>query len=186
MAAAAATPLSSLYGQHRVTATASAAARTRTCPGLRQQKQQRVTVGPPLSRRRCTRSGSLQEEASATAVSTDDDDGDATATAPAAAAKSIRERGLQLPSYPEADLAAALEELKALEGMREGHADDATMRWFLKDRGLEVEEAAEKVRKYNAWRVENGYESIAFDTVREEYETGKAVLLDERARGKGG
>lgn len=92
----------------------------------------------------------------------------------------IRERGLQLPTYAEEDLAAALAELKAVDGVTGRHADDATMLWFLKDRGLDVVEAAEKCLKYNAWREEKGYHSIAFASVEEEFNTGKAVLLDQR------
>jgi hypothetical protein len=34
-----------------------------------------------------------------------------------------------------------------------------------------VEEAAEKVRKYNAWREEHGYQNIGFASVEEEFNT---------------
>lgn len=94
--------------------------------------------------------------------------------------QTLRERGLQIPSYAEADLEAALVALKTAEDIADGLADDDTMRWFLKDRALDVEAAAEKVRKYNTWRVENQYDNISFESVREEFDTGKAVLLEER------
>ena len=53
--------------------------------------------------------------------------------------RTLRDRGLQLPSYARADLDASLAELKTVEGIAGGHADDATMLWFLKDRSLDVE-----------------------------------------------
>ena len=34
-----------------------------------------------------------------------------------------------------------------------------------------MEEAAEKVRKYNAWREEHGYQNIGFASVEEEFNT---------------
>ena len=88
-------------------------------------------------RRTCRGTSSVQEDvhtSSSSSVSTEDVD----YASLAAKIDNVKERGLQLPSYAEADLAAALEELKKLDGMREGHADDLTMRWFLKDRDLDV------------------------------------------------
>jgi len=90
----------------------------------------------------------------------------------------LRERGLKLPSYAAADLRAGLAKLKAVEGVADGHADDNTLVWFLKDCALDVTEAAEKVAKYNAWRVENDYLDVTFASVEAEYGTGKALLLD--------
>jgi len=54
------------------------------------------------------------------------------------------------------------------------------MLWFLKDRSLNVTEAALQIRRYNAWRVENGYDNVSFESVESEFNTGKALLLDQR------
>ena len=91
--------------------------------------------------------------------------------------ETLRERGLRLPSYARADLHAALLELKAAEGVADGHADDATLLWFLKDCALDVPEAAAKVAKYNAWRIDNDYLDVSFASVEPEFKTGKALLL---------
>ena len=55
-----------------------------------------------------------------------------------------------------------------------------SMLWFLKDRSLDVAEAALQIRRYNAWRVENGYDNVSFESVESEFNTGKALLLDQR------
>ena len=94
--------------------------------------------------------------------------------------RELRDRSLRLPSFAEADLAAALAELKTAEDLAVGHADDNTMLWFLKDRDLDVGAAAEKCRKYNEWREVNNYQRIDFDSIKEEYSTGKALLLEQR------
>jgi hypothetical protein len=64
-------------------------------------------------------------------------------------AAEIAQRGLQLPSYDDAAVAAGLVELRQLMAERDSRGwSDAEAEWFLKDRSLEVEEAADKLARY--------------------------------------
>ena len=100
----------------------------------------------------------------------------------------IAQRGLQLPAFDDAQVAARLTELRT--AMRErvaGGWSDAEAEWFLKDRGLEVQEAADKLARYAQWRVD-GFTNLSLDdpVVREEAATGKAYLRDDTDVVRGG
>ncbi|KAI7841007.1 hypothetical protein COHA_005235 [Chlorella ohadii] len=79
----------------------------------------------------------------------------------------------------------APEQLEALEVLRqrlaaspypEAAEDEATLRWFLQDRKLDVEEAEEKLIKMLRWRREFGADFISWTDVAREAATGKAYL----------
>jgi hypothetical protein len=96
-------------------------------------------------------------------------------------AAEIAQRGLQLPSYDDAAVAAGLTQLRQLMAERDSQGwSDAEAEWFLKDRSLEVEEAADKLARYAAWRA-NGFTSLSLDdtAIAAEAATGKAYLRDD-------
>jgi hypothetical protein len=96
-------------------------------------------------------------------------------------AAEIAQRGLQLPSYDDAAVAAGLIELRQLMAERDSHGwSDAEAEWFLKDRSLEVEEAADKLARYVQWRAD-GFSNLSLDdsAIAAEAATGKAYLRDD-------
>ena len=96
-------------------------------------------------------------------------------------AAEIAQRGLQLPSYDDAAVAAGLSQLQQLMAERDSHGwSDAEAEWFLRDRSLEVEEAADKLTRYAQWRAD-GFTSLSLDdaAIAAEAATGKAYLRDD-------
>ncbi|KAK9815632.1 hypothetical protein WJX72_007170 [[Myrmecia] bisecta] len=71
----------------------------------------------------------------------------------------------------------ALEELQQrMESCPYGTADAETQQWFLRDRKLDVDEAAQKLSDMLKWRLEFKADSITEANVAEEAATGKAYL----------
>ncbi|KAL4423541.1 hypothetical protein ABPG77_006564 [Micractinium sp. CCAP 211/92] len=77
------------------------------------------------------------------------------------------------------------EQVEALEALRarmaaspypEAAEDEATLRWFLQDRKLDVAEAEEKLLKMLRWRREFGADFIEWTDIAREAATGKAYL----------
>ncbi|KAI3432274.1 hypothetical protein D9Q98_003834 [Chlorella vulgaris] len=84
-----------------------------------------------------------------------------------------------LPWTGDAEQTAALEALKqrmAASLYPDAASDEGTLRWFLQDRKMDVEEAEEKLLKMLRWRREFGADSIEWTDVAKEAATGKAYL----------
>ena len=100
------------------------------------------------------------------------------AAAAAPAAESLSAKSLQLEQFDAAAVAAAGERVRALLG--DGVVcDRATLEWFARDRRLDVEKTAAKVRAYAQWR-QAGFTGLTDADVAREAGTGKAVLLPDR------
>lgn len=84
-----------------------------------------------------------------------------------------------MPWTGEPEQVAALEALRARMAASpypEAAEDDATLRWFLQDRKLDVDEAEEKLLKMLRWRREFGADFIEWTDIAREAATGKAYL----------
>lgn len=57
-----------------------------------------------------------------------------------------------------------------------GVPDSETVRWFLRDRDFDVDEAVQKLKKFMAWRSEFRPQNLTFSDVADEAATGKAYL----------
>lgn len=75
--------------------------------------------------------------------------------------------------------------LQALERLKEqtqnfpgGQPDEDMLRWFLRDRSLDVEEAVEKLRKVTAWRQQVRPDALSEDDVFHQISTGRGYLHD--------
>lgn len=79
------------------------------------------------------------------------------------------------------------QQVKALEQLKErmtacsyGQPDEETQKWFLRDRKLDVNEAAQKLTDMLKWRQDFQADSITWDMVAKEAKTGKAYLHEHR------
>ena len=94
------------------------------------------------------------------------------------AAAALRAKSLQLDQFDATAVAAAADSVRTLLG--DGvSCDRATLEWFARDRKLDVEKTAAKVRSYAQWRQE-GFTGLTASDVAREASTGKAVLLPDR------
>lgn len=73
----------------------------------------------------------------------------------------------------------ALEQLKQrTKNFPGGQPEEDMLRWFLRDRGLNVEEATEKLRKTTAWRQRVRPDALSEDDVVHQLSTGKGYMHD--------
>ncbi|KAL3150914.1 hypothetical protein ABBQ32_000665 [Trebouxia sp. C0010 RCD-2024] len=86
--------------------------------------------------------------------------------------------GLQMPPWTNSD-----QQAKALKHLQDkmatcsyGQPDEDTQKWFLRDRKLDADEAAQKLTDMLKWRQDFQADSITWDMVAKEAETGKAYL----------
>jgi len=93
----------------------------------------------------------------------------------------IRASSLQLDAYDDEAIARGVIAMRARESEVFASSPDWLLAWFLRDRKLDVDKAADKTKKYLQWRSEDGYENLSrSQEVEEEALSGKAVLLNER------
>lgn len=76
--------------------------------------------------------------------------------------------------------------LKALERLKErtqsfkgGQPDEEMLKWFLRDRSLDVDEAVDKLRKVTAWRRQARPDALSEDDVFHQISTGKGYMHDQ-------
>ena len=53
------------------------------------------------------------------------------------------------------------------------------LKWFLRDRSLDVDEAVEKLREVTAWRQQTRPDALSEDDVFHQISTGKGYLHDQ-------
>ena len=73
-----------------------------------------------------------------------------------------------------------MEQLKQrTAGFPGGQPDEEMLKWFLRDRALDVDEAIEKLRKATAWRQQVQPDALSEDDVFHSISTGKGYLHDK-------
>eukprot|EP00240_Pyramimonas_obovata_P015917 CAMPEP_0118934338 /NCGR_PEP_ID=MMETSP1169-20130426/13769_1 /TAXON_ID=36882 /ORGANISM="Pyramimonas obovata, Strain CCMP722" /LENGTH=292 /DNA_ID=CAMNT_0006877233 /DNA_START=52 /DNA_END=930 /DNA_ORIENTATION=- len=92
--------------------------------------------------------------------------------------KKIADQGFQLPEFSRPDVEKSMAELKAAMG--ECSATDMELEWFIRDRGLDVAEAQEKLQGYLDWR-SGGFSGLTADQpeVAREITLKKAYLSED-------